>query len=329
VKLPLPDDRLQLRSRIALELSGPDTSTFLQAQLTSDVQSLVSQSVTWSAWLTPKGRVISTLLVARLEPERFLLIVPSSLADVLTKRLKMFVMRSKVEIIEKSAAHYVVLGEAADQWRASSELPAGGLVTTTDGVAMHITANPAQALSADASNSDAVTTDTELPDGAVYCLDYSQTQSDQHQLKTDADDESDWNDWCVRHGLPWIDATTTEAFIPQSLNLDAIGGLSYDKGCYPGQEIVARTHFKGRLKYRTAILNFEENTDLTVGAKVSQAADASRSATVLVTGRQRALMVVPVSWLDNESKSLEISDIDTGTRAQASITAPPYRLPDG
>jgi len=313
----------RIDSRTALELSGPDTTSFLHAQLTSDIQSQGVRSVSWSAWLTPKGRVISALLIARLESERYLLIVPASLAETLKKRLKMFVLRSKVDISQPIAEHYFLTGEAASQWLTTNALPTGEAIETAGGIAMHI-GSPAAA--ADRAETTAPG-DSAHPGDAVYCLNREISTAD--QAPASGNDETDWNDWCIACGLPWIESETSEGFIPQSLNLDAIGGLSYDKGCYPGQEIVARTHFKGRLKYRTAILNFDAAPGVSTGDKIIEADDPGRSATVLISGRHRTLVVVPVGWLENESKSLTVARPDRDEAVQVTIAAPPYPLPAG
>jgi len=314
----------RLDSRTALELSGPDTTSFLHAQLTSDVESQGVRSVSWSAWLTPKGRVISTLLIARLESERYLLIVPVSLAETLKKRLKMFVLRSKVEISEQVAEHYTVAGEAASEWLASNALPTGAVIETADGLAMHIGPPPTAATD---GVQESARDDSANAGEAVYCLNREDPTVD--PTHTSVSDETDWNDWCIARALPWIESRTSEGFIPQSLNLDAIGGLSYDKGCYPGQEIVARTHFKGRLKYRTAILNFDAAPGVSAGDKITEAGDGGRSATVLITGHHQALVVVPVGWLENESNRLTVARPDRDEAMPVTIAPPPYSLPAG
>lgn len=263
--------------QLVFEINGDDATRFLHAQLTSDVESQTPGSFSWTSWLTPKGRVISVMGIIRIDVNRYLLIVPASLADAVAKRLKMFVMRSKVEIVSQRWQQSLQTGAMAEESLGLSTLNEHRLSISDDRILVHLESNSA------------------VKQIGVLCI----TKADGDAVAPS--NQSSWQRWCVSNGLPWIVEATSDSFIPQSLNLDATGGLSFEKGCYPGQEIVARTHFKGRLKYRTAVLEFDDDLALESGMKLTQESDQARSATVLTASDEglRVTAVVPVQWFEH------------------------------
>lgn len=321
-------DQSGLTSRSILEINGDDATRFLQAQLSSNIETLQPGAVNWSSWLTAKGRVIAVFLIIRLEDNRYLLVVPSDLVEALLKRLKMFILRAKVNVTERSWPQHVYFDDAKDTNRTQSSSRAS--------------ANEAAYLTPLLDVRDPVITLRFTTTGATsVCYEIVRDRQFSPEPERTEVNENDWQSWCILNGLPWITSKTTDQFIPQSLNLDAIDGLSYDKGCYPGQEIVARTHFKGRLKYRTAMLEFEPNSNLTPGEKVSTSEDTARSATLLTVSHNSALAVVPVQWLENhvstdqcldlvqvaQRPADEFSSSEEPVHLQAILTPPPYALP--
>lgn len=302
------------------EISGDDATRFLHAQLTSDVESQALGSYNWTSWLTPKGRVIAVLGIIRLDINHYLLIVPTSLASALAKRLKMFVMRSNVEIISQQWQQSFRTGDKARESLALCTLNEHRLSISNDRILVSLDNNRNDNLA------------TENATNAFGVLDIVKASDSE----VDPSSQRDWQRWCVSNGLPWIVEATSDSFIPQSLNLDAIGGLSFEKGCYPGQEIVARTHFKGRLKYRTAVLEFAEAQSLESGMKLTQPNDQARSATVLTVEPERRCVtaVVPVQWFEQPGEmaittpesSEKSGDEKTTGQTRANLIAPPYEL---
>ena len=303
-----------IESHSAIRVTGDDATDFLHAQLTSDVAALSPLTVQWSAWLTPKGRVISILLVIRVEPNHYVIVYPKSLDEILIKRLKMYVLRAKVDIEPLPAMHKLADDPATTALLSSRNIEPGQVERDADGLLVNLTpiAATATAYRIDDTDVSKVTTDSSV-------------------------ESSSWDDWITRYAQPWVEQQTTDQFIPQSLNLDAVGGLSYDKGCYPGQEIVARTHFKGRLKYRAAVLNLDVDEVLNRGSKLRLVDDSSRSAVVIATGNKQVLAVVPVGWLDEAfDRGLDGGQFVVDSRSTAngnggdelggrilSVTAPP------
>ena len=213
-------------------LAGDDARTFLHTQLTSDVKHLESNSAQHSAWCTPKGRMVASFLIYR-ERSDYRALLSADLLETIRKRLQIFVLRSKV-IISDLSDTCQVLGLAGPQ--AEAVLHGAGLPA------------PGDALKTAA-----------YPDGFVIRLD-----SKRYIIVVGNDAASvlwtklaaharpagtpvwQWLD--IQAGLPLISDATKEQFVPQMANFDAIGGVSFHKGCYPGQEIVARAQYLGKVK---------------------------------------------------------------------------------
>ena len=223
-----------------LEISGEDAESFLQAQLSSDVSSLKPGNWQRSAWCNIKGRVIATFLIYRSD-SHFLLLVEHEQCESISKRLQMFVLRAKVSITDQSGI-LVRLGLSAS----------GQILDEVGGdklVVMPLEGNPQRAI-------------VICPAEAAIALWQSMSSVLPH-ASPDA-----WALKDIRAGLPWVGVEGSEEFLPQSLNLDLLGGLSFDKGCYPGQEIVARMHFRGKLKQRLFVARVSSSKDISSGDKI-------------------------------------------------------------
>ena len=222
-----------------IRFSGAEAQTFLHNQLTCDVGTLAPSTSTYGSYCTPKGRVLATFLLWR-SGEDFFMQLPSSLREPIQKQLSKFILRAKVKATD-ATPEWTLLGvvgkdAAAIVQRAVGEAPkavhqvahaSGAMVIKVPGGRYEIVAarDKAQALL------------TSLVSGAEMA----------------GADYWDWLD--IRGGIPTIVIATQEAFVPQMVNLDLIGGVSLSKGCYPGQEIVARMHYRGTLKQRMYLAN--------------------------------------------------------------------------
>lgn len=217
-----------------LRFSGTDAQAFLHAQLTCDVAALAPGRATYGAYCTPKGRVIASFLLWR-TAEGFHMQLPAPLVDPVLKQLSRYILRAKVKAEDVSADWklFGVAGPGAAQRVASA---AGGV--------------PSKALEIFENAGVQV---IHLPgDRFEVAAPGSRVQAIQEALaagSTPAAPES-WELEEIRAGIPSILSPTQDAFVPQMLNLDLLGGVSFDKGCYPGQEIVARMHYRGTLKQR-------------------------------------------------------------------------------
>jgi folate-binding protein YgfZ len=215
------DTMVRLESLGTVLVGGQDARAFLQGQLTADVDRLDPQRLLLAAVNSPQGRVQA---VARLvqRNETIVMIVPTSMVETTLARLRRYVLRAKVDL--RSGA---------------------------DVVAVH--ALPRDALPADVnldSNDHAMIAETSY-------VNWSRTDDNVLVLappdvasRVDPLFESKWRLQQIRAGLPQVYPATHESFVAQMLNLDLLDGISFEKGCYTGQEIIARTHFRGAIKRR-------------------------------------------------------------------------------
>lgn len=215
-----------------LRVTGPDAAAFLHGQLSNDILNLGATNQL-AAYCTAQGRMIALFRVVPQE-DAFLLLLPATLQATVQKRLTMYILRAKVTVA--AAADWVVVGLSgpeAPQALAAVDLPSpvGPAATTGGDVTVAAIPGHAPRYLLMGPESTLRTLPTRLPGvprvGARAWA---------------------WLD--IQAGLPAIGPETTEAFVPQMTNLDLLGGINFRKGCYPGQEIVARTHYLGRLKQR-------------------------------------------------------------------------------
>lgn len=223
-----------------LSITGDDATAFLHGQFTNDVQALDAGAAQWNGWCTAKGRLLATFLLLR-RPDGYLLMLPSEIAAAFAKRLGMFVLRSRVKI-----------ADAGEQWARIGI--AGGDAAAT--VSRHWPQVPGPMRSVERDGAICVALD---PRRFVVLAPLEQAQDlwdTLAQTAMPAGAEA-WEWTAVQAGIPTIVAATQEAFVPQMANFDLVGGVSFHKGCYPGQEIVARTQYRGILKRRMARAHVE------------------------------------------------------------------------
>ena len=220
-----------------IRFSGEEAQTFLQNQLTCEVAALGPAGSTYGAYCTPKGRVLATFLLWRSEQDYFLQL-PSSLREPIQKQLSKYILRAKVKAADTSA-EWVILGVAGKD--------AGELVKRTVGQAP-------ESVHGVLHTPDA--TLIRLPGDRIEIVAAREKAPRIHEALAAGAEKVDANYWerlDILAGIPTILPATQEAFVPQMVNLDLIGGVSYEKGCYPGQEIVARMHYRGTLKQRMCL----------------------------------------------------------------------------
>jgi len=196
-----------------LSVQGADAREFLHAQLTNDILNLPADRAALAGWCSAKGRLLATFLVIP-APQGFLLQLARDLAPAVAKRLSMFVLRSKVKIADVSDA-WVQSGF----WNADRDLSKVEWKDEAGSVPMgerrFLRLEPAASASAECKG-----------------------------------DEEAWYLQEIRAGRPLITAATQDQFVPQMVNLETLGGVDFQKGCYPGQEIVARAQYRGQVKRR-------------------------------------------------------------------------------
>jgi len=208
-----------------LSVSGKDAAKFLQGQITCDVNEVSGQKSSPGALCNPKGRAITTFLLVKAD-DIFLMVLPQELLEPVKKRLQMYVLRSDVTLTD-SSDQLCLIGLC------SPATDAGALIATTrqDIISINFSATQSRHLVIAETNQAIALWSERVSDH-----DFQPKNSDQ------------WRYLDIISGLPWLTTETSEEFIPQMLNLDLLGGISFNKGCYTGQEIVARTHYLGKAK---------------------------------------------------------------------------------
>jgi folate-binding protein YgfZ len=230
---------------------GADAAAFLHGQLTNDVEGLNAENSRWTGYCTAKGRLLATLLIWRGAPEADAAadavaapiygMMRADLFEPVLKRLSMFILRAKCKLLPVdlnlagvslnpdalASASQAAGGALPTAAWARTDLPSGTWIAAPSATAEHRywwISTPEQLASAGAP---------------LFAL--------AGRADTDA-----WLGADLAAGLPWIAAATQDVFIPQTVNLDLIDGVSFTKGCYPGQEVVARSHYRGTVKRRMA-----------------------------------------------------------------------------
>jgi folate-binding protein YgfZ len=259
-----------------IEISGDDASSFLQGQFTSDITQLREQQSQFSAWCNPQGRVIANFLIIR-DAERYLLLLPAELLHKICQRLKMFVLRSKVTITDKTG-EYSCAGLHGEQ--AIAALDAYLQRHTPVNVVCTALTNRHILIGMPTAIEPLL---TGLSVTGIALLDYPT-----------------WQRLDVEYGIPWILTETSEQVLPQELNLDNTGGLSYNKGCYPGQEIIARLHFRGQVKRRLFAAQLTSATMPTPGSKLSVGPESASSGIIINSARDSDEMVRILAVVNTE-----------------------------
>lgn len=262
-----------------ISFSGADAGSFLQGQLTSDVATLTPPKTQYSGYCTPKGRLLATFLLWRLNDE-ILLQVPANLREAIQSRISRYILRAKVKAAD-ATPRYVLFGVAGPGADAAiSELagapPALHDVTSTNALAV-----------------------TRLPlDRYLLLVSAESAAATRRVLSAHAEPQEPamWAALDIEAGVPVITPETQEQYVPQMVNMDLIGAVSYSKGCYPGQEIVARTHYLGRTKQRTYRVRLPAEVEAHVGDRLYSdeygADQASGAILNVAAGASDALAVI-------------------------------------
>lgn len=264
-------DTLTDLSHLALlEVAGADAQSFLHSQLTLDLRDFAGDSAALTAWCSPKGRVLATFILFRLD-DAFYLALAADLAARICARLKLFVLRARVSITDRSA-EYARLGV--------SGLNSPELLRVR---ACLSAAPPARAWELTAGSGMAA---IRLPGAQPRFLlagGFKNLQCLRRDLQNAcrAADTQAWLLQDIEAGVPMIESATSDQFLPQMLDLDRLGGLSFDKGCYPGQEVIARLRYRGAVKQRLHRGYMRESMLPAAGTPLYASGQAEQLGTVL------------------------------------------------
>ncbi len=230
-----------------LHAAGDDAKTFLHSQFTSDINHLGADQVQHSAWCSAKGRMQASFIVWR-DGENYQLALAADLQEAAQKRLQMFILRSKVKLSSQTETH-VLLGLAGPQ--AGEALADAGLPCPTAAMTC-ATSNGVQVLAMEAGRYIISAPFEAMP--ALW---------QKLSIKARPAGLPVWRWLDIEIGFPLITLATKEEFVPQMADFEKLGGVSFHKGCYPGQEIVARTQYLGKVKRH--LFRLTSNTPMQAG----------------------------------------------------------------
>jgi tRNA-modifying protein YgfZ len=271
-----------------IRAAGPEAASFLQNQLTQDVLGLDAHRAALAGWCSAKGRLMASFIVWRPAPDEVLLACSADVLPAVLKRLSMFVLRAKCKLTDASA-ELPLHGVAGTAASAPAWRCVEGVIglPSARGVARALIAGAAPALPALDANA--------------------------------------WSWLEVASGVPRIVAATVEQFVPQMVNFEVVGGVNFQKGCYPGQEVVARSQYRGTVKRRAFV--FESAAAAASAQEIFHSADREQPAGMVANaaswnGRHLLLAEVKLAALDGGTLHLASADGPLLTRADM-----PYAVP--
>jgi tRNA-modifying protein YgfZ len=284
-----------------VSVTGEDAASFLHNQLTNDVEHLGTQDARLAGYCSPKGRLLASMLIWK-TGDAIMLQLPRQLQAAIQKRLQMFVLRAKVKLTDVSGER-PILGLAGLQ--AQHELNA--YFPELPGTPYRKTESAAGTL-------------IRLPDaGGLPRYQWIALESAARDAWPTLSKALNpvgpavWRLSDIQAGVPRITSATQEKFVPQMINFELIGGVNFKKGCYPGQEIVARTQYLGKLK-RRALLASVPSADVVAGNEVFASADPGQPCGMIVNAetsgpdRSECLVEIKTAALDEGSVHLGSAD---------------------
>jgi len=294
-----PNGTLPLTHWGLIRARGADAVKFLQGQLTNDVALMGDTQVRLAGFCSAKGRLQASFVVWKLANDDVLLACAASVLPATLKRLSMFVLRAQCKLSDASAEFglHGLVGASASAL--AGEMPVWAHRPIEGGTLVR------------------------LPDvdGVVRCMAaVSAPPVDAPSITLDA-----WRALEVRSGIPLIEAATVEQFVPQMLNYEIVGGVDFKKGCYPGQEVVARSQYRGTIKRRMFL--FECDALLAAGQEIFHSADAGQPAGMVVNAAPLASGCVAL--VEVKLAALDDGALHAGGADGAMLTrrALPYALP--
>ncbi|NPT34422.1 CAF17-like 4Fe-4S cluster assembly/insertion protein YgfZ [Paraburkholderia xenovorans] len=299
-----------------IDATGDDAASFLHGQLTNDTQHLDAASARLAGYCSAKGRLLASFLTWR-SGDTIRLLVSKDVQAAVQKRLSMFVLRAKAKLTDASG-ELAVIGLAGDVRKALSgvfdALP-DGVHVKVDGAAGSLIRVP-----------DALGRLRYLWVGPKAQIE-SQLALLDETLKRVSPAVWDWLD--IRAGEPRITQPVVEQFVPQMVNFDVLGAVNFRKGCYPGQEVVARSQYRGTIKRRTSLANVAGEPDtVRAGAELFHSDDPGQPCGMVVNaasapeGGVDVLVEIKLAALENGSVHL-----GAATGPALRFLALPYGLP--
>ena len=287
-----------------IRAAGADAASFLHNQLTNDVLLMKDHQCRLAAYCNAKGRMQASFVLFKRSAEEVLLIGRQDLIAQTVKRLSMFVLRAKVKLTDASA-EFNLLGLAGD---------------TANALLPEVEEDPWQRHTVDGA--DVLTLYPALDQMRALWI----AAKDEPLPQGPALSAELWQVGEVMSGIAWVEQATFEAFVPQMLNYESVEGVNFKKGCYPGQEVVARSQFRGTLKRRAFIA--QSSAPMHAGQEVFSSLDASQPCGLVAQAASDGSHHVAV--LELQISATEGASLHLGTPQGAQLTLHelPYPLRD-
>ncbi len=296
-----------------IAVTGEDAASFLHNQLTNDVEHLGANEARLAGYCSPKGRLQATFLIWR-NAESVFLQLPRELQPALQKRLSMFVLRAKARLSDAGAGHVVLgLGGAAAQ--AALRQHVESLPDAPYGKVDHPLGTVIRL--ADAFGAPRYQWLLSAADAAALMPALRQTLA--------LGGNQAWHLSSIHAGVPQVTAKTQEQFVPQMINFELLGGVNFKKGCYPGQEIVARSQYLGKLKRRAALVTIDHAV-AQAGDEVFAVADPGQPCGMVVNAAPNGAGGVD-ALVEMKLAALEAGDIRLGSAEGAPLAFRPMPYP--
>ncbi|NNM81573.1 MAG: folate-binding protein YgfZ [Burkholderiales bacterium] len=276
-----------------LRVSGADAAEFLQNLTSNDVRHLDDSTAQHSSLCSPKGRMLASFLLFRMGGD-YILLLPAEMVEKVKKRLSMYILRSKVSIEEATLAATGVSGTGFPQGLPEKRLEVG---KTSSGIAIR------------------------LSESRILFVSESGEGSAENKTFGTADLPY-WERLEILEGIPTIFPETEGLFVPQMVNFELIGGVSFQKGCYPGQEVVTRTHFLGKVKRRMVLAHVDSAIPPSPGEEIYCGEDATGTVARCAADPRGGHDLLAVIQMENREGDLHLKSGDKLTLLQM-----PYSLP--
>jgi|TARA_B100001094_G_scaffold92292_1_gene88204 folate-binding protein YgfZ len=236
------------KNTTCIQVSGEDSQKFLQGQFSNDITEVTDSVYQYSSYSTNQGKVIAIFRILK-NNQGYLLLINKDVAKYFIERLSMYILMSKVIIEEqKDCKIYGVLGKSANNILLNNILKENEYIKSSDNIILN-------------------NKNKYMPAATIIKIKSNNSESDellQSEINVDYNVNELIDNLLL---LPRITMATKETYIPQVLNLEDLNGINYKKGCYTGQEIVARTHYLGKIKKKIFLLEHNEK-DIDAGDKI-------------------------------------------------------------
>ncbi|MHB1100497.1 MAG: CAF17-like 4Fe-4S cluster assembly/insertion protein YgfZ [Burkholderiales bacterium] len=283
-----------------LRVAGEDAGDFLQNLTSNDIRHLDENSAQHNSLCSPKGRMLASFLMFRMDGD-YILQMPKEMVDRVKQRLSMYIFRSKVFISKAELAAVGLSGESAQALLERLPQSVMGTGKIDSGIAIKL--------------SDSRFEIVAEPENAAKIIEKLETQCEKSG-------KSYWDRLEILDAVPVVLPETEGLFVPQMANFELIGGVSFQKGCYPGQEIVTRTHFLGKIKRRMVLAHVDTQIEPSPGEEVYCGEEAVGTVARSAPSPEGGFDILAVIHLENRE-----SEIQLKSGAVLQMMPMPYSLP--